>query len=126
MDGLFDFAALPRSLALEAQRLENRFATLWSADMDMVAQAIAESCPQWAHVKDELLDHPRVVQALVANVGQHYNSIGPLCNCLRDMLKIVRQVNTDGNGHIVDVGFLKEKVLSPLLHDYYYYSYCCC
>ena len=86
----------------------------------MVAKTIEETCPLWAHVKDELLDHPCVVQALVGNVGQHYNSIGPLCNCLRDMLKIVRQVNTHGNGQIVDAGFLKEKVLLPLLHYYYY------
>ena len=89
--------------------------------MDMVAQAIEQACPQWAHVKDELLDHLRVAQALVGDVGQHCNSIDPLCSLSRDMLHIVRQVNTDGNGQIVDVGFLKEKVLSPLLHDYYYY-----
>ena len=80
LDGLFDFAALAQSLAFEARRVENRFATLWPADMDMVAKTIEEACPQWAHVKDELLDHPCVVQALVGNVGQHYNSIGPLCN----------------------------------------------
>ena len=55
------------------------------------------------------MSEPDIIDALCDNVSKHYNKIGPMCVGLKDQLKHLKVLQSDGNGALFTVSFISDK-----------------
>ena len=60
--------------------------------MASVQKSISAICPQWEAFEQTLLTHGALVQEFKDMKPLHSNNIGPLCNILKEWLKLIKQV----------------------------------
>jgi len=92
-----------------ARQIASEISGAWVKDITDLAESVSNVCPQWAHVREDLLKTPEVMKALLDNVGVHYTKIGPLVNELREHLKLVKVLHGDGHGFLMKGDQMKAK-----------------
>lgn len=92
-----------------ARFVEAVVAKAWLKDIDDLAAALSSSCPPWEHARQDLLKRPDVLKTLMDNVSLHYSKIGPLVNELKEHLRLLKVLDGDGHGFIIEPAKVKEK-----------------
>jgi hypothetical protein len=108
-----DYQILSDSLCANGDRLMNAFRVSWTHDLQQLEDGMNAACPDWEAGKENLLREPGIIKLLCDNVGTHYSSIGPLANELREQLKLVRALQSDTHGFILEPTFLARLTKLP-------------
>jgi hypothetical protein len=107
LHGMFDidYKAVQDSVLVECFAILQCYGNSWTNDIAELKLIINSSFPVWEHCRETLCTCPDLVLALTSNPD--YPSIGPLCNQLREMLKLVKFVTNDSLGFMVDPNMMK-------------------
>ena len=94
-------------MAGDATRVQADFTAVWNTALTHYASQLETFCPPWSLVRDELLQPKNIAVANALMDNKHYPSIGPLAAQLGKQIKVVKDLQSDKLGAVIQEGLLK-------------------